>query len=416
MRIIIGELKKIWNIKIIGIIIVLCAIYFSLYLIDDIRWYRSGGPWGNIYFAHHLTENYGTSLSLEDFEDFLNYRYVIVAQLEPFFLENAFFAEMGIRGYDDLFEFRQYYGLRYEHLSDEEQRLFHAASLELGYIVRTERYGDLVSENETPEAYNRMRAFSNIVGLYETNIIGEADWPPFINSFMEHHPLTESEYRRLAQIRDSGELTNIMTQHTLWHTRRYARNLAALVVFVTLVLVSSLVTFDRASKVNWLQYSCKQGRRIFSKQLLAVLVSAVGVTTILVAVFAGIFAVTTGVHGFWHNGINSFLGGGSFHWLSITYWQYWLLMVGVMYMLSIGAAALAFVLSRFSNNMIRLIFKLIPLLVAAVTLSNRALDDFLAIYYGGNAIVQAGMLVLALAAGIVISAITVCREKHVELM
>jgi len=201
---------------------------------------------------------------------------------------------------------------------------------------------------------------------------------------------------------------------TLFHTWRYVRSLAVLVTLVTLILVSSLITSDRASRVNWLQYSSWHGRRVFCKQFIAVIISAVGATTILVAVFAGILAARAEVHVFWNNGINSFMGA-TFHWLSITFGQYVLLMVGIMYVLSVAVASLAFVLSRFSSNMIRLVFKIIPLFVVAVWMSNWVLDDFLVVVIGGNAVLQAGLLVALWVVGLVVGACVVARENKVEL-
>jgi len=414
MRILIYELKKIWNIKIIGIIVVLCVIYFGLSLMDEIRWYPRGTWFGSVDFAHHLTENYGTSLSLEDFEDFLLYRDIIAIELDSFFIENAFYAEVGILSFDDLQAFREYYGSRYEELSTEERNRFRNVSLELGYIVRTEEYGDLTSENETPVAYIKINSYYNVVSFYEINIIGCEERLAHISSFMEWQPPSQREYQRLTEIRDSGELTSIMPQMTLFHTWRYARGLSVLVVLVTLVLVSSLVVSDRSSRVNWLQYSSKEGRKVFGKQFLAVLISALGATTVLVAVFIGVFAARTGVYAFWGNGINSFLGA-TFHWLSITFLQYVLLMAGVMYLLATASAALAFVCSRFSINMIRLMFKIIPLFVVAVMVSNWVLDDFLVVFVGGNVLLQAGvvlgLVVLAAAVGVFI----VRRERLVEV-
>ena len=415
MRIIINELRKIWNFKILAIIIALCAIYFSLSMMDYIRWYPSGAWFGHVEFAHHLTENYGPSLNMEDFEDFLTYRDVIVAELDQFFEANAFFRELEISGFDDLQNFREYYGPRYETLTDEERSRFYAVSLELGYIVRTEQYGDLTSQNVTPDAYNKINSFYNLVSFYQINIIMEDEWPSHIDSFIARHPLSEAEYNRLTQIRDSGELTSIMTQHTLFHAWRYARGLAMLVVLVTLIMVSSLVTSDRANRVNWLQYSSRQGRKIFGKQFLAVLISAVVVTTILVIVFAAVFAAMTGMYAFWNNGINSFMGA-TFHWLSITFGQYVLLMVVVMYMISIGAAAFAFILARFSTNMIRLMFKIIPLFTVLVVLSNRVLDNFLQVVVGGDAFMQGVLLLLVLTVGFTAAVVVVVREKKFELV
>ncbi|MCL2372909.1 MAG: hypothetical protein FWC78_05860 [Defluviitaleaceae bacterium] len=415
MRVVANELKKIWNVKILAILVVLCTLLFAMSMNDWIRWYPREDWIGNIELAHHLTETYGPNLSLEDFEDFLSYRDVITAELDLFFEANAFFANVGIYSYNGLSAFRQYYGAQFETLTPSQRRLWYDVALELGYIVRTEEYGDLTSENETPDAYNKMISFGNIVGLYQTNIIGEEDWPAHIDSFMATMQLSERETTRLTEIRNSSELNSILPQHTLFYSRRYARGLALLVILVTLILTAPLVTTDRASKVNWLQYSSKEGRSILKKQFAAMLISAMASTTALIIIFAGIFFAATGVHGFWGNGINSFLGGAQFYWLSITFGQYVMLMAGVMYLLGIGTAAFAFMLSRFSQGRMRLLFKVIPLFVATLNLSNWILNDFLAIAIGGDVSAQMFALAISLAMGITATIFTICKENWAEL-
>ncbi|MCL2387953.1 MAG: hypothetical protein FWC89_10465 [Defluviitaleaceae bacterium] len=418
MRIIFNELQKIWNVRILLIIAFLCVVFYAMFMHHWVsEYHRFGGD--RVYFAHHLTETYGTTLSQEDFEDFRLYREVILVDLDPFFADNPVFAQAGIFNFDDHENFREEFGIRYETLDDEERNLWYAVSLELGYMIRSEFVNDgaggiLTSDNVTPDAYNLMRGFQNIIGMYEINILGCDYTSPHIESFTEWHQLSERELQRLEEIQNSGELTNIMTQFTVWHTWEFGRQLAVLVILVTLVLVSSLVTTDRATRVNWLQYSSKQGRSILTKQLIAVLISAIGMTTILVAVFAGAFSFTN-AFALWHNGINSFMSF-PFHWLSITYGQYLLLIVAIIYVLGFGTAAFAFVLSRFSKNMIWLLFKVIPFFVAAQRLSNFILRDFLAVYIGGDIFAQITSLVIALIVGIIAVVIVTRREKIVDLM
>ena len=413
MRIIANELKKMWNVKILAIIVVLSTLYFFGSLVDWINFYPRGTWFFNVDFAHHLTENYGATLEQDEFEDFLNYREVIVPQLDKFISSNQLFANAGIFSYSDYQDFRLDFGLRYNELDEEERSLWYAIMLEWGNTIRTSAGEMLVSDNVAPEAYIKMINFDNVVGLYRANIIGDTDWGSNIDSFIENTQLNEYEIQRLTEIRDSGELLNIMVWHTTYHTLRYAQNLAALVILITLILVSPLITTDRANRVNWLQYSSKQGRGILKKQFIAVLISAVGMTTILVIVFAGAFS-TTGVQAFWNNGINSFMSG-TFHWLSITFGEYVLLMIGIIYLLSIGTAAFAFILSRLSQNMIKLIFKVIPLFVAALMLSSYLLRDFLVIKIGGNVLAQIFSLIVFLIAGMVIAALVLNKEKRVEL-
>lgn len=392
------------------IIAALCVVYFVASLHDWIRIYPRGTWFSMVDIAHHLTEHYGAALEKEEFESFLAHRETIVAELDIFVQSNALFTAMGIFSFDDLEAERRQLGARYDTLSDKERSQFWNISLELGYIVRTEIYGDLESENETPEAYLRLRRLDDAVSLYRRNILGESS----IDLFMARAPLNVREYQRLTEIRNSGELLSIMAFDTIWHTWRYTRYLAIIVILSTLILVSPLVTADRANRVNWLQYSSKQGRNILKKQYIAVLLSAGGMTTILASVFMGIFVIATETYVFWNNGINSFLTH-TFHWLFITFGQYMLLMIGLMYALSIGAATFAFVLSRFSQNMIKLLFKVIPFFVAVLILSNWIFDNFLAIYVGGNVLAQISSLLVLLIFGNAIALVVLYREKRVEL-
>ena len=417
MRIIICELKKIWTPKILGIITLICALFYITSMHHQLQWYQRGTWADTVDFAHHLTENYGAILLQEDFEDFLNYRDVIVQELDLFIASNQFFSTIGIYNFNDYENFRTQMGEIYFYHTEEQRQLWIGVALEWGYLIRTEIGGetvDIAPENEIPISYARMIQFGNIVGIYHTNIILEDEWPTWIYLFMELAPLSERESQRLIEIRDSGELLNIMTQSTMRTTWEYGRSVATLIILVTLVLVSPLIVKDRTTKVNWLQYSSKQGRSVLKKQLIAIIISAVIITTIIISVFAGIFS-TLETWAFWNNGINSFMSV-PFHWLSITYGQYVLLIVAVIYLLSVGTAVFAFVLSRYSQNMVRLMFKIIPLFVATQMLSSLVLTSFLAIFEGGNVIQQTVSLLSAFVVALAVAAFIVRNEKRVEIV
>jgi len=381
--------------------------------------YPRGTWFGNVDFAHHLTQNYGPTLEIDDFEDFLNYRNVIASELDLFISSNTVFAEAGIHNFHDFEAFRYDSDLRYESLGELERSLRYALLLELGYIVRSSFINegetvDLVSDNESPLAYTRIRSFDNIVGTYQTNILRNVEWPATIDSFIAHTPINEREARRLNEIRNSDELKNIIDHHTIWYTWQYGQRLAILTILVTLILVSSLITTDRAKRVNWLQYTSKQGRSILKKQFIAILISSVSITTILIIIFAGIFSINE-THEFWNNGINSFLSS-QYHWLSITYGQYVLLIAIIIYLMSIGAATFVFALSRYSQSLIQLMFKVTPFFFAALMLSNWILSEFLGIFVGGNVFAQMLSLALSLFAAMAIAILIIRREKRVEIV
>ena len=416
MSMIAVELKKIWTMKILAVIVVTCALFYVLGMHHHIRWYQGDRYVSMSYFAHHLTRNYGTTLSPEDFEDFLHYREGIVAALDLFIHGHPTFVGAGIYNFEDYENFRRDLGDIYFYHTPEERQLWIDVALAWGTTVRTEINGetvDISSPYETPMAHTKMFFFNNLVGIYEANVLGMREWGTWIDSFIDRHPLTQREQQRLEDIRDSGELLGIMAQATMRTTWEYWRDLATLAILVTLILVSSLVTRDHASKIHWLQYTSKTGRAVLTKQLLAIIISAVLVTTGVIVVFGGIFS-RLGMWGLWHNGINSFMST-PFHWLSITYGQYILLLVGVVYVLAIAAGMIAFALSRFSQNMVRLMFKVIPFFVVSQIFSRWVLSDFLGVYVGGNIFAQFAGVVGGFLLATAIAVCIVYREKRWEI-
>ena len=417
MRVVAGELKKMWNIKVLAVIAALCVLYFISSMQSWLEHYPRGTWLFDVDIAHHLTENYGTTLERSYFDDFLAYEENIIREVTEFIQSRQVFVDAGIYCYEDYRAFRDEFGPRYFELDNEERSLWHAVTGEFGGIIRTIDGTDIQPNPHEPSmAYRKLFSFHNVVGIYHMNVLGDSEWGSVIDNFIAHSSLNERGLHRAIEIRDSGELLNIMPYLTIYHTWRYARSLAVFVILATLILVSPLVVTDKANRVNWLQYSSKQGRNILKKQFVAVLISSIGMTTILVLILAGIYGAATEVQVFWNNGINSFLNP-QFYWLSITFGQYSLLMAGIIYLLSIMTAVVAFILSKFSLNRTRLLFKIVPLFVSVFMLSNLILDNFLAVVDGSVAhwLFELSVLGVLLFVGMVVAIVIMRRERRVEL-
>ena len=415
MRIVIEELKKIWTIKILGIIALLSILYIIPVLTGYMTVYPRGIWMLDVDFAHHLTENYGPRLEHEDFIDFLNYEENIIYEVNQFIASRQVFSDAGIFDLDDFREFQAETWRLHDYLSDEELIQRVTITGEMGGITRLLDGTDLHPNPYEPSiAFSKWISFGNVVASYQTNALRETEWDCRIDSALRHSNLSEREAQRLIELRDSSEMKNIMPFSAITLAWRHGQLLAAIALLATLVLVSQIVTTDRANRVHWLQYSAKEGRAILRKQFAAMLISAIGITTVYVIVFAGILS-TLDVQAFWGNGINSFMSW-HFHWLSITFGQFCLLIIGVVYVLSIGAAALAFILARFSSNRVRLMFKIVPLFVGAIILANWVLEHFLTVSVGGNWVLQLAVLGGLMVAGVSAALLIVRREKRVELV
>ena len=475
MRIILNELKKIWDIKILAIIAVLCVLYFLFSMSFFIATFPSNLPsaFSSAQFheyARYLTERYGATLEQDEFEEFILYRSGIIAEINQFIQANPVLAAMGIFNYEDYEIFaaneadtmgngtgesqpQRFYSERRVPGEDyaegggqfesERQRFYSEETSSDDAVVRHEmeinehsreggesgRFGgqfesriEIIGGSEElnivfnelagSPVFSELMSFDMLVNMY-VNRDERIDSTILMYAELIGTPVSERAVRRLNEIRESGEYMSIITQHTLNHTLGYGQRLGVLAVLAALILVSRLITTDRSNRVNWLQYTSRQGRRILTKQFVAVILSAVGMTTLLVLIFAGIYSVN-GTQVFWNNSINSFMGF-PYHWLSITFGQYCLLIIGVIYVLSVGTAMCAFILSRFSRNLVMLIFKVIPFFIAVMLLSNWVLDHFLSVFDGGNDLTKLSALAFALVVGVVTAAVIIHKEKRVEL-
>ena len=242
MRIVAGELKKMWNIKTLVIIAVLCVLYFISSMQSWIELYPRGTWLFDVDIAHHLVENYGATLDQSDFEDFLAYEETIIREVTEFIQSRQVFADAGIHSYEDYRAFRDEFGPRYLELGDEERSLWYAIIGEFGTIIRTIDGTDIQpNPHESSMAYLKLFSFRNVVGIYHMNVLGDTEWGSVIDNFIAHSSLNERGLRRAIEIRDSGELLSIMPYLTISHTWRYARSLAAFVLLATLILFLRLL-------------------------------------------------------------------------------------------------------------------------------------------------------------------------------
>jgi hypothetical protein len=91
---------------------------------------------------------------------------------------------------------------------------------------------------------------------------------------------------RYTQILETEEWRNIDNPVALDNLILYVSNLAVLCVLAVMLLVSPIVSTDRAKKVNQLQYASKTGRRVLRSQFWATVVSTFALSTLLL-LFSG---------------------------------------------------------------------------------------------------------------------------------
>ena len=103
MRIILYEMKKIWNIKLIIIIAVLCALYYYMFIDFNVKHFPNGHPvTEEVNFSIQMIEQFGLSMEEDEFSDFIqSTREELITEAETYINDIPIFAEAKIYSYED---------------------------------------------------------------------------------------------------------------------------------------------------------------------------------------------------------------------------------------------------------------------------------------------------------------------------
>lgn len=391
MRMVWYELRKIWNSRILLVVALLCTLFYWLFMSFYIDFFPNGHPAIEEFeYSNELLDRYGPTLEEDEYVEFISAnREKVIAEMERYIKSNPVFANVGISSYED-------YERVYKKQNPTE--------------AETEALWTLLGKESNFVRF-KLQTIEWIENQYR-------DYPRYVSELMLE-ATNQKEIDRLNAILETKEYTNIMEWEVYENTVGYTVYLAILSILAVFVLVSPLIVTDRARNVHLLQYSSKHGRKILQKQLLAVLLSAFMLTTLLILIFGAIYS-TNGTWVFWHSGMTSFLNGPIFLF-DITYGQYIVLYIVLLYTLCLGTAAMAFLFSRFSRNLITLILKLMPMFAVLTVLCLYVFNDPFSMnnslykalgMIGIEPLVCGGVFIVFLA----VSLYFVRREKEVEVI
>ena len=188
-----------------------------------------------------------------------------------------------------------------------------------------------------------------------------------------------------------------------------------------IILIIPLLIADRSRNVNLLQYSSKTGRKILRIQFTAAISSAFVLSAVLVTLVFTPFIKVAGEY--WNVSIMS--SGIRGMWLyNVTFGQYVLLLAGMIIASCIGSAGFAFILARFSSNIVNVMIKAVPVCAALAALLGisvfMALSNNNSVFnqvLGGRVVLPELIVCVALGTvGAIAAALVVKRERRVDVV
>jgi hypothetical protein len=194
MNIVFHEMKKIWNLKILLVIALLCTLYYSIFLSFQIEHFPNGHPMTeDVGYSMELLQRYGLTLEEDEYAEFVQEtRAKLIAEMEKHIKSNPVFAAAGIFSYED-----------YERLRVRNQ-LTEAENI---------AYWTLLGE-ESGFARFKMQALEWIESHYH-------HYPQYTLPILMSEAANQKERDRLAAIMETGEYRNIMNWLGIgWNRKR----------------------------------------------------------------------------------------------------------------------------------------------------------------------------------------------------
>lgn len=356
------ELKKIWNPRILLLIAALAVLVGFTILRGLLDSYESLGTHG-IYgsYQRELFERYGDTLEPEEWTEYdvPGRKAALEAKMNALIEGDPRFAEYGVHDYR---EYRAFVDRSTEGMSDRQLGQFLEAAGDMRDILSLRRDGQTLDEwYASPEM--RMQALYALERTY-------AEYGPALQTIIardERPVVVEAAGQLLKRHNDSLIRADLCETVSM-----YAATVGVFGIAATLLLTGVPLASDRARKIHLIQYSSRIGRRILFVQGAAMLASGFAVSLLSIAL-GSVPLIAAGMGDYAHASIQSFtyFEMGLY---DIPFGRYALILAGMIALLCAVSAGFAFILAKFSANLITMLIKLVPTGIALSGLAVLALS------------------------------------------
>lgn len=379
MRIILNEIKKIFSLKMIVLLILITVTMFFVFDIGfHIKYFPNGRPALDIYnIGVEMVENYGEYMDEDEFEHFKSRYDELVKEADEYIQSRDDFIELGITTYEE-----------FENKDRDNEELD-----KLNSKVLFEEEVDLFWELPMRKYY---------MGIYEKKeeLMRTKDW-------------TEKQKERVEELISKGSETSTLPEVVFQNYNDIVKPSLALILISIIFMLSPIYIRDNLNGMNYLQYSSKAGRRLFKRKIAAGLLSAFIITTIQLAAFFALYSLNN-VSMFYDCNINSVFNA-LISWYDITFRQYIALTVMGIYILSFVTALISMFISSIGKSYIAVIGMLLPLtLFLIIVLLGNLIIDMTAIWKS-ELFLPISYLALTLI-GIVIMSIRWKKERVLDIV
>lgn len=376
MRIIFNEIKKIFNFKMVIMIMFISLIMYYLFISIDSRIGRSGED--NYKMSILMIKDYGNSM---DEEEFLNFKQVYnnrIQEANKYLQSKPEFVDEGITTYEKFDDSSMF--------SDDKLTRLHNKVFEDNV--------DIFRELETRKV---------LIVDYES--IG-----------VSVSKLNKIQLERYNEVVKNGSITSILPYFVFDNYSRLMKNVFILIVFSIIFMISPIFIKDSKNKVNHLQYTSKTGRKTFKDKVFAALISSFIIISInLICFFVFFSRYIAGISIFLSSSINSVFNLWYLSWFNISFMQYIALTVSAIYVLGVVITLIVTFISRIAPNYMTLIGVLVPITFIVIFISYEFLLNRLTVVWTTKYFLLVAYSILVLI-GLIPIVIRCKKEKVVDII
>ncbi|WP_291627758.1 hypothetical protein [Clostridium sp.] len=327
MRIIRNELKKIFNIKSLLVLLVITFIIYYMFIRFNIEVFPNGRPTGDIYdIAKEFIEEEGINTSEVGIDYFLNLKEKYKEEANNYLLNNPVAKEIGITTYE---EFQESGDIKGESYDNENN-------------IKANELHDNIMFEEQVDVFWKLQAVNSMIIKYDN-----------FNRIDTH--ISEQQNERINEIINSKSYRDVLPSEVLENYNGFIFNSTALVLISIIFLLAPIFTKDKHRNLEQIQYTTKRGRKLYKDKIITSLISSLIIVTMELGVLFFLYLTRENiVEMFYNSSINSWLGRG-FYWFDLTFKEYIFITISLIYIFALCLSLFIAFISRKCSRYITLI-------------------------------------------------------------
>lgn len=316
MVIIINEIKKMFNLKSLGVLVIGLFIIQFLFISFHIEYFPNGGMKYNYDVHVDMVKKYGNTIDDNEIKDFQRFKAEKLQEADNYLQSNEDFIKSDIDTYEKFSNIdgrnEEASKLMNEVMFEENKRLFwelqELRDIDVRYLDR-----------------------SKSLEVNYRDLQGKRD---------------ESVDKRINYLLENNKYNSTMPYMVFENYNDLLKGFTLAIVFSIIVLLCSIFVGDSSKEIDNIQYTCKIGRNIFRKKIISGIVASLSVTTIGIITMLVVYR---------QNNTSMFLNcdlNGPYNfifWFDMTFKQYIILTIGFMYIIGVVTALISMFISSMSK-------------------------------------------------------------------